>query len=622
MTHRDAREVTRRVRLKRYIAFATALTCCNHLSLQAQVQDGELPASPWSSRTVRQAANPPLGPFDERKVGTTSSGNATSRPASVTLLGPIAPPKKISSELREKDLPTETPQGLIEFPDEPIEIAPPKRASNHPTATPTHTSTQKKPLEAQSERLRVPAGGMILGRSGNELSGESSNGRNVHEEPRHVRDGQTSLGIQRPVLTGPLTLEDRPTNSPTRSTPTRVASATTTDLPAGPIQLKPHHAEASADHENQLVPSESSTRRSEAKPPSLSIASSQKQGDEAMASENSMDEKRMQRIALAQRVSYELLSQPPYPAARAPEYLETPLGWGAVEQELRARLERCDALLRRNAFHSARDEAVQGLRRLSRAMDAHRRTVISAPALEKALVALREEADFHSVHQNEAVQSLVQSHSTEALKGRPLENVSPEIACQHYRTFARYQFVIAADGHAWAADLLYAYGKTLEKEAELDTVRSYMLRSQSVSCYQAAIQVAPNQSDIANQLGYTLINLDRIDEAYQALTVSLQQKPSPGAWNNMAEIYRRRGAQESAQYAVQQANALATNEPKFSYENPQVTEVDPATFAKYSPMPIQTPSIPNSTPANSQTAPGSVRPASATTSMFSKIFRR
>jgi tetratricopeptide (TPR) repeat protein len=178
---------------------------------------------------------------------------------------------------------------------------------------------------------------------------------------------------------------------------------------------------------------------------------------------------------------------------------------------------------------------------------------------------------------------------------------------------------VAADGHRWAAELLYAYGKTLEKEAELEPEKSFRLRSQSVACYQAAIQISPSQSEAASQLGYVLINLDRMDEAQRALMVSLQHRPTASAWNNMAELHRRLGAHADAQYAIQQASAIAQIRPSYTAEKPEITEVDAATFAKYSPVTpqIQTTSASATVSASS---PGS-RTASSP-SFFSKIFTK
>ena len=196
----------------------------------------------------------------------------------------------------------------------------------------------------------------------------------------------------------------------------------------------------------------------------------------------------------------------------------------------------------------------------------------------------------------------------------------------HYRWYARYQLVAASDGHPWAADLLYAYGRTLEKDAEFNPARAVMFRNQAVILYQAATQTKPTQSEAANQLGFVLIHLDRIDDAYTALAASIQIKPNANAWNNLAEVFRQRGASANAEYASQQAAALVAGNPQYSPENPEVTEVDPALFAKYSPMPLMASPSQNFTPSNVTTSVSngsgsSVRNASSGNSLFSKILR-
>ena len=490
------------------------------------------------------------------------------RPAQVTLMGPIAPPKASNSvELPMDGQPLQTPRvdgapldgSKLIFPNEarPNEASIrglPRNSFVQTTAAPTHALTQKTPIEAQSDWHRVQVGGQILG-----LPDREEDSMPPLPSTMVAVTARASVRAADPTRFGEEVV-DR-TNSPT--TPRKTA----------------------------------------------------------------FDESKMQRDAIAERVSSELASQNPRSSTRAPESLESPPGWAAVEQELKLRLERCDSLLRRGAIHSARDEAVQGMRRLGRTLDAHRPSLISSAAFEKALTALREEVDFHNLVGNchaDAIPSLVASHSTEALKGRPLDGVAPEIASQHYRNYARYEFVVASDGHKWSSDLLYAYGKTLEKEAELEPDRAFLLLAQSVACYQAATQVSPSQSDAASQLGYVLIRLDRIDDAYQALISSIKQKPTANAWNNLAEIYRRRGAASDAQYATQQAKAIANSQQNFSYENPEITEVDSVTFAKYSPMQMQASSATIAAAGVTNTIPPATvkNTNAASNSLFQNIFRR
>jgi tetratricopeptide (TPR) repeat protein len=156
-------------------------------------------------------------------------------------------------------------------------------------------------------------------------------------------------------------------------------------------------------------------------------------------------------------------------------------------------------------------------------------------------------------------------------------------------------------------------GKTLEKDAELNSDRAQQLRSQAVICYQTAIQLRPNQHHASNQLGYALIHLDRIEEAYDALRSSIEAKPNAPAWTNLAEIYRRRGAETEANYAVQQAMALGGGQPS---EKLDITQVDPAVFAKFSPAHNANSSA---TPATSQGPPN---PQTAKAgNFFTKMFR-
>ena len=545
---------------------------------------GDLPASPWSTRDERQSSSyrdinaserqqvvrqpateyrpkqaseiEPSFPLDLGPQPTSDLG----RPAPVTLMGPVASSRTSADRKGLKTFGVSNRASKFTTNNHNgVSLSTPANLSGVEsifTAAPHRNAlTQKTPSRSDPEWHRVDAGGIQI----------------VDALPGlPERDLELELG--------------KPTSTQTPTQTVSVAQST-------------QRSEVLQDSRNA--------------PSSVSLQSTEAQ-----------DETSVRKASLAQRVSYELLSNAAFPASRTPESLEVPTGWGAIEQELKGHLERCDALLKRNAIMSARSEATLGLRRLCSAMDSHRQTIHSGPALERAFTALREDADFQNLVAGgafESISSLVGSHSTEALKGRKLEGVSAEIASQHYRTYARYQFVVAADGHRWAAELLYAYGKTLEKEAELDPDKSFSLRSKSVACYQAAIQISPSQSEAASQLGYALINLDRMDEAQGALVISLQHCPTASAWNNLAELHRRRGAHAEAEYAIQQATSIAQTRPNYSPERPEVTEVDPATFAKYSPMspPAETAAASGVSPATSAAA----RAASAP-SFLSKIFTK
>jgi tetratricopeptide (TPR) repeat protein len=314
------------------------------------------------------------------------------------------------------------------------------------------------------------------------------------------------------------------------------------------------------------------------------------------------------RASLASRVSNDVLTPATVASNKEVRPIDTPPGWRNIETSLRSSLDRCDHLLRRGAVHSSRREVVQSLRQLLRAIDLHKQRWESEPACQQAIRALKESEDFetNSMTDITSVQRLVQSHQTPVLHETALDSISPAIAAQHYRSYARDAFIIAADNHPWAADLFYALGKTYERESQQDPSRQMTLLQHATVCFQAAYAIDPRRPQIASQLGFNLLQLDRIDEAARALQASIAVQPTANAYLNIAEVYRRKGSTQQMQSALHLASALTPSETHYSPENPQVTEIPPEEFAKISPPPpayqlYQTPSEITSRPVAPRT---------------------
>jgi hypothetical protein len=263
--------------------------------------------------------------------------------------------------------------------------------------------------------------------------------------------------------------------------------------------------------------------------------------------------------------------------SRSPEVISslTPTEWQSIEIELKRRLEKCDAMLRRNGVHSAREEINQGLTILVRHIEAlrqdefasttiqqptlqSRKRRILEPALQQALVALDECADFHETihYPPRRIERMVEHHATTALKGQNLDSMTNAIARLAYLEHAGRMFLIGTERHPWAAELLYALGKTYERELQFDAIRPITLRSQAAACFDAAHQIAPSYGYIANELGFTLVHLDRLEQAHAVLQSVLAKQPSAHAWRNLAEVHRRRGAIEESKLATAQADAM------------------------------------------------------------------
>ncbi len=135
------------------------------------------------------------------------------------------------------------------------------------------------------------------------------------------------------------------------------------------------------------------------------------------------------------------------------------------------------------------------------------------------------------------------------------------------------------DGHLDAARFTVCFGKTLEKDADLNSERAQQLRSQAVILLPDCYSASSNQHHASNQLGYALIHLDGIEEAYDALRASIEVKPNAPAWTNISRIISSPWSNHRSQYAV---TASYGSRWRRAEEQLDITQVDPAVFAKFS----------------------------------------
>jgi tetratricopeptide (TPR) repeat protein len=214
--------------------------------------------------------------------------------------------------------------------------------------------------------------------------------------------------------------------------------------------------------------------------------------------------------------------------------------WQELRPELLTKLQACDSLLRKNSVHSARDEIRNGLTLLARKLDQ-----LSGPAVDQAprRSAIRRSMPHESALQHAFRELDECTYSPADQIAQPLETFS-DLLPQ------------ATLNHPWAADLLYALGKTYERELEFAPKLQEVLRQQSLASYQAALRIAPSRGYIANQLGYNYLHLGSLEEAAKALQKAIDAGPTPYSWRNLAELYRRRGLVREAQLADEQAEFL------------------------------------------------------------------
>lgn len=269
--------------------------------------------------------------------------------------------------------------------------------------------------------------------------------------------------------------------------------------------------------------------------------------------------------------------------------IESPQGWQAIGTRLGQHVRKCESLLGRGAFCSAREEAETASMLLYRHIDLHDNLFRCEPAAQSANQALREAEDFlvtmRSSTDGEAFRRLVDAHTTPVLKNKSLTGMSPLTAAQHYRQFAEAQLVEAAQGHPWASELLYTVGRTYQAEADADSSRVDVLRMKAMAYYRAARVTLPTNAIACNQLGYLLLQLDRNAEAREALIAAVTLKQEAAFLSNLAEASRRLGDSQTGAWAAQSVDAIRRRTPPPSPVPPYVA-VSQEDFIAISPREI------------------------------------
>ncbi len=282
--------------------------------------------------------------------------------------------------------------------------------------------------------------------------------------------------------------------------------------------------------------------------------------------------------------------------------IESPQGWQAIHTRLSNHVTKCENLLRRGAFCSAREEAETATLLLVRHIDLHDNLFRCEPALQSANQALREAEDFvvaiRSTADGESLRRLVDAHESTVLKNKNLSGMSPLTAAQHYRQFAESQLAIAAQGHPWASELLYTVGRTYQAEADADNSRVDVLRLKAMAYFRASHITMPTNAVACNQLGYLLLQMDRNEEARESLVAAVKLKMDEAFLSNLAEASHRLGDTQTVTWAAQCVSAIRSRIPPPTLV-PPVVEISQEDFIAISPREIgpkpqsQAPADPN-----------------------------
>lgn len=331
-------------------------------------------------------------------------------------------------------------------------------------------------------------------------------------------------------------------------------------------------------------------RRSEANSAPFTLASARATAHDVAAPVQGDEES--SRAVLASMISNQIISGRPAADAvgRSVNSIDNPPGWQAIGEELSQRLGKCEALINRKAYFSAREDAEAAMLYLVRVLDLMSNRYHSEPAWHAASKAMSEAEDFSNTQRltsdGDFLRRVILSHETPVLKDADATTLAPLAAAQHYRQYAEDKLVEAAQGHPWASEVLYALGRSYQSHSDASQGGLQQnLRWRAITLYRGARAIAPANATATNQLGFVLLQMDRPADAREALVASINAAPSRAAYENLVEASRRLGDANTGNWARQQALAFRSTSSAAS-SAPQFIEVDPRVFAAMSPYSI------------------------------------
>lgn len=292
-----------------------------------------------------------------------------------------------------------------------------------------------------------------------------------------------------------------------------------------------------------------------------------------------------------------------------------------VDLQAQQKLVRAQEMAARGAAWSARGELLEVLQMVAESCDSLRQSDEFRRCLHNGLEALREVEDFTpksgSVGREISVAAMVSTHRTPALKGAPLDHITPLAAQQEYLSYAQRQLGAAAAGTVSGSAALYGLGRLQDTLAAAPgtTGRSPAALPRAMALYQAALIADRTNHLAANELGVLLAKYGENAAARQLLIMSLQTQQQAITWNNLAVIHERLGELDLARQARASAQQMASRSGGSAAMSDRVRWVDASTFAATSEEGgwPEAPAAPSAAPAKKPAAPVAKAPETKST---------
>lgn len=209
--------------------------------------------------------------------------------------------------------------------------------------------------------------------------------------------------------------------------------------------------------------------------------------------------------------------------------------------------------LRRQATYSAKASVIESLRLIAEARDYARREATASAQLSDGLAAIDESNDFigrYGPLDPAGMRRVIESHATDTLKNVDPTTLSCAAAADCYLDTARERLAAVALGNPIATRALVILAEIHRQEKTMGPHADAV----AVNLLRAALQSAPADSAVANELGFLLMKQGILDEAQWALERSMAIAPTRSAAQNLAEVMRQRGNSQGARALLASLN--------------------------------------------------------------------
>ena len=219
-------------------------------------------------------------------------------------------------------------------------------------------------------------------------------------------------------------------------------------------------------------------------------------------------------------------------------------------------------LSRRGAAFSARQEFLAALQIISVANDNATGSNRHSLSLRKAMLIIREAADFSVASPEQQIQmdvaNVVDSHRSKVISKEQAADMTPVQAMNRYFATAQNHLDIAGGRNVVSAEVFFCMGKLHTLLNRTKKVLNPFDTAQSVVYHQAALLSDANHHRSANELGVLLARNGRLDQAKLLFERSLLSNPAPQAWKNLAKTHQRLGEIDYANRAQNEFTLLAS----------------------------------------------------------------